>query len=348
MSRFGIIRLLSGAFSLSLKVATLTADRAITFPATAPVTGQVLSASNANGDLTWTTPSVNPGTVTSVGLTGNAMFSITNTPITSNGNINIDFTSQSAGLVLASPAGAAGTPLFRALAATDIPSLDAAKITTGTVAYARLPVGTTANTVAAGNDGRFHTQNTDTGTTSATFQLATGSSGNKIKNNGTAIELRNAADTGYVDLTCNNLYVRGTTVTVDSETVLMADNTIQLNSNYTGSAPTENGGIEVVRGTLANADVLWNESTKRWMAGLVGSEVNIALQKQVTFNSTNVVSGSVTITHNLNNTRPDFTVWDDTNQTVAVAATATSANVLTLDVTGLTIGTPSWTVVVTG
>lgn len=41
----------------------------------------------------------------------------------------------------------------------NVPNVDttnAANITTGTLGYDRLPVGTTANTVAAGNDARFY------------------------------------------------------------------------------------------------------------------------------------------------------------------------------------------------
>lgn len=41
------------------------------------------------------------------------------------------------------------------LSCAAIGSLDASKITAGTIAYARLPVGTAANTVAAGDDSRF-------------------------------------------------------------------------------------------------------------------------------------------------------------------------------------------------
>jgi len=40
--------------------------------------------------------------------------------------------------------------------AARIPNLDGGIITTGTLAYARHPVGTTANTLAAGNDSRFN------------------------------------------------------------------------------------------------------------------------------------------------------------------------------------------------
>jgi hypothetical protein len=61
-----------------------------------------------------------------------------------------------------------------------------------------------------------------------------------------------------------NFVVNGTTTTVNTETVLIADNIITLNSNYTGSTPTENGGIEVERGTLANVSIRWNETTDKW------------------------------------------------------------------------------------
>lgn len=50
-----------------------------------------------------------------------------------------NFDSQSANTVLAAPNGSAGVPTFRALAAADIPSLDANKITSGTIDAGRLP-----------------------------------------------------------------------------------------------------------------------------------------------------------------------------------------------------------------
>jgi hypothetical protein len=60
-----------------------------------------------------------------------------------------------------------------------------------------------------------------------------------------------------------NFVVNGTTTTVNTETVLIADNIITLNSNATGT-PTENGGIEVERGNLANVSLRWNESIDKW------------------------------------------------------------------------------------
>lgn len=60
-----------------------------------------------------------------------------------------------------------------------------------------------------------------------------------------------------------NLTVNGTTTTVNSEIVTIADNFIVLNSNVTGT-PTENAGIEVERGTSTNVSIRWNETTDKW------------------------------------------------------------------------------------
>ena len=57
-----------------------------------------------------------------------------------------------------------------------------------------------------------------------------------------------------------NLTVNGTTTTVNTSELNVADNIITLNSDYTGSTPTENAGIEVERGTIANALFQWKES----------------------------------------------------------------------------------------
>ena len=74
------------------------------------------------------------------------------------------------------------------------------------------------------------------------------------------------------DLTIQgDLTVSGNTTTVNTEEILLADNIITINSNYTGSNPTEDGGIEVERGTLANAKVIWSESNDWWQLEVNGS-----------------------------------------------------------------------------
>lgn len=60
-----------------------------------------------------------------------------------------------------------------------------------------------------------------------------------------------------------DLTVSGNVTTKLSEEVLIEDNMVVLNSNETGT-PSENAGIEVERGTSANATLFWAESQDRW------------------------------------------------------------------------------------
>lgn len=62
------------------------------------------------------------GSVTSIAITGNSVFQITGSPITTNGIINIDFSSQLPGQILASPVLITGQPTFRNIAITDLPN----------------------------------------------------------------------------------------------------------------------------------------------------------------------------------------------------------------------------------
>lgn len=133
--------------------------------------------------------------------------------------------------------------------------------------------GVTASAIATAI-GNAHTQNTDTGTNSTTFQI--GSAGPKIKNSSGVIQARNAADSAYVDFVCANLIVQGTTTTVHSTNVNIADNIITLNSDVVGT-PTLNAGFVVNRGSSTNVDFIWNESSSKFQCGLVGSEVDILI-----------------------------------------------------------------------
>jgi hypothetical protein len=72
------------------------------------------------------------------------------------------------------------------------------------------------------------------------------------------------------------LTVEGTTTSVDSTVVNIGDNIITLNSGETGN-PTQNGGVEIERGTATNASLIWDEGNDYWSAGVAGSEVEIAL-----------------------------------------------------------------------
>jgi hypothetical protein len=84
-----------------------------------------------------------------------------------------------------------------------------------------------------------------------------------------------------------NFVVNGTTTTVNTETVLIADNIITLNSNATGT-PTENAGFEVERGNLANVSLRWNESTDKWELTSNGTTFYTITTSQ---DSPNVIAG---------------------------------------------------------
>ena len=70
------------------------------------------------------------GTVTSVGLSAPAIFSVTGTPVTSTGTLALSLVSQSANTVFAGPtSGGGAAPTFRALVAADLPTFGPASIT---------------------------------------------------------------------------------------------------------------------------------------------------------------------------------------------------------------------------
>jgi hypothetical protein len=61
-----------------------------------------------------------------------------------------------------------------------------------------------------------------------------------------------------------NLTVSGTTTTINTATLNIADNIVTLNSDFVTGTPTENAGIEVLRGSSATTAVRWNETTDKW------------------------------------------------------------------------------------
>ena len=65
------------------------------------------------------------------------------------------------------------------------------------------------------------------------------------------------------DFTCSNLTVNGTQTIVNSNTVNIGDNIIVLNSDEAGT-PSQNGGIEIERGTSSNVSLRWNETSDKW------------------------------------------------------------------------------------
>jgi hypothetical protein len=90
-----------------------------------------------NVTSTWLPRSSTAGSVTSVGLALPSIFAVSNSPVTSSGTLTGTLASQTLGTVFAAPVAANGVPSFRALDPLDIPSLDAAKITSGILPITR-------------------------------------------------------------------------------------------------------------------------------------------------------------------------------------------------------------------
>ncbi len=105
--------------------------------------GQVLTATAAG--VQWETPAPGgggsgTGTVTSVALALPGTFTVAGSPVKTSGTLSATWAPQPPNRLFAGPASGANlAPDFRTLVATDIPNLDAAKITTGSIAAARIP-----------------------------------------------------------------------------------------------------------------------------------------------------------------------------------------------------------------
>lgn len=96
-------------------------------------------------------------------------------------------------------------------------------------------IGVTAgHSYYIGGELAVHTQNTDTGTTSTTFQIDSGNLGPKIKNNSGTLEVRNEADDAYADLRALSYYGDGSNLT-DVGSATATGLTIDAKEENTGS-----------------------------------------------------------------------------------------------------------------
>lgn len=77
-----------------------------------------------------------------------------------------------------------------------------------------------------------------------------------------------------------DLTVSGTTTTVNTETVTIADNKIELNSDYSGSTPTADAGLIVNRGTQTDTEFFWDEGDGRWLFKY-NDDVNKAVREHI-------------------------------------------------------------------
>ena len=123
-----------------------------------------------------------------------------------------------------------------------------------------------------------------------------------------------------------NLTVSGSTTSINTEILTVDDNIVVLNNNVT-TAPTENAGIEIERGTSPNVLVRWNETNDKWETTNDGTTYGniVTTADSGTVTSTMITDGTI--------------VNGDINASAAIAlsklASGTSAQVIVADGSGV-------------
>ena len=129
-----------------------------------------------------------------------------------------------------------------------------------------------------------------------------------------------------------NLNVTGTINSINTTQVNIVDNKINLNTDFTG-APTVDAGVRVERGTSADVEVLWNETSDLWTLTNDGTNYHAIVRKFSSNITTSEVSPFTFLaTHNLNTRDVVVAVYDNSSpySEVEVDVDHTSVNSITL------------------
>jgi len=211
----------------------------------------------------------------------------------------------------------------------------------------------TADTVTIYGDTTFGTSGnnvdlTVNGDTVLGVQAATNTV--QIHGDTTIGDVNNAKDlTVYGDLV-----VEGTTTTVNSETVTIADNFILLNADVDGTTVFQtNAGIEIQRnsgpdtdgvvGTDENVALRWNETTDKWQVTENGVDYyNINTGKdQVVASVGDGSANSFTVTHNFNTRDVIVQVFDNSTYETVMPDVTRGLNNVTITVANIAGNIPA-------
>jgi len=208
------------------------------------------------------------GTVTSVGLSLPAIFTVSGSPVTTTGTLTAVLASQTANYFFAAPDGLAGAPTFRAIVATDVPTLNqnttgTASNVTGTVAIAN--GGTGQITASAAFNALSPITSTGdliigNGANSAT-RLAIGANTYVLTSNGTTASWTAPAGGGAAisndTATATNLYPLFAAATTGTPTTIYTSNANYLYKPSTGEltalAHVSSNGIQINSKTVATS-----------------------------------------------------------------------------------------------
>jgi len=180
---------------------------------------------------------------------------------------------------------------------------NASNLATGTVPLAQLTsanssangiVDTTTQTFAGNktfqNTTAFSNTVSITGAANALSTLGVGGTLNALGLLGVSGNATFAQDVTV----SGNLTISGTTTYINTTNLQIGDNIIALNADLPGvSAPTENAGLEINRGSSANTYLRWNETSDRWEFTNDGTNYSNVVTVAESTNASNLATGTV-------------------------------------------------------
>ena len=127
-----------------------------------------------------------------------------------------------------------------------------------------------------------------------------------------------------------NLNVNGTVNAINRTEVNLVDNTIKLNTDFSGT-PITDAGIIVERGDESDVSILWKESATEWQVTNDGAHYHAIARKYAETLSTS--STSYSVTHNLDTTDVIVQIYQAASPYAQVEADVkhTDADTVTID-----------------
>ncbi|CAB4242142.1 hypothetical protein UFOVP222_27 [uncultured Caudovirales phage] len=324
----------ANAFTIKADTGTTEGTDLYTFNGGAAKTLNIVGGSGVTITKTagqWSIAATNSGTVTSVTGTSPVVSSGGSTPAISlasgYGDTQNPFASKTANYFLAAPNGTAGVPVFRAIVAADIPTLNqnttgsagslANALTIGTGLSGTSYNGSSAVTVALAS--AYGDTTNPYGSKTANYVLAApnGSAGAPVfralvaadiptiaaaagtltgttLNSGVTASsltsvgtLTSLATSGDVTVG-GNLTVNGTTTTINSTTISVDDINIELGSIATPTDTTANGGGITLHGAT-DKTITWDSANANWTSS---ENWNLVTGKVFKINNASVLSAT--------------------------------------------------------